>query len=95
MDPLPTAWHSEGQGFESPRVHQILYSRLLCLSLVKRLGGFDRLIDRLSDSIFESLKQGRLMSSDHAIWQAAQTNEELSHRLTGSTKPVPAAPFQT
>ncbi len=22
MDGLPCAWHSEGQGFESPRVHQ-------------------------------------------------------------------------
>jgi len=28
MDGLPETWHSEGQGFESPRVHQILYTKL-------------------------------------------------------------------
>ena len=28
MDTHPQAWHSEGQGFESPRFHQFSYSKL-------------------------------------------------------------------
>ena len=81
MDLLPAAWHSEGQGFESPRVHHALSH-----DIEEPVSGHRR-VAQLWNRLIATIRVKGQLTQHRAVFGddlELSAGDEQGHRLTSS-----------